>query len=228
MAKIKLNDMTLEQLESYKVQLIQEIDSLTKIIEASDTTVFDLLINEVKEEMSCNIAEEEWKILKENQKKVESYCSIEKALQNQEDLLARKHDELADVEDKLKYYQLQMFKPEETGFEHDYGDQLYTGDVYKKVVETGEISYYAIKKSAEKAEYYAIISNEFEGERLLQYPSNRAILDEAHYVGNIYVDDAHCDAAKSALVVIADSQQKGADGDGGKEEETEDDTCAGA
>ena len=109
MAKLKLNEMTQEQLESYEKQLEQEIDSLTKVVEASNTTVFDILINEVKEEMKNNIAEEEWKVLKENQKKIESYRSIEKALQNQEDLLEKKEEELANVQDALKNYQTHLF-----------------------------------------------------------------------------------------------------------------------
>lgn len=69
MSKIKLNELSREQLINLQKQLEQEIENLNKVIVASNTTVFDLLINEVKKEMQDNIAEEEWKKLKENQKK---------------------------------------------------------------------------------------------------------------------------------------------------------------
>lgn len=102
MSKIKLNELSREQLINLQKQLEQEIENLNKVIAASNTTVFDLLINEVKKEMQDNIAEEEWKKLKENQKKIESYRSIEKTLQNQEDLLERKQEELEDIEDAIE------------------------------------------------------------------------------------------------------------------------------
>ena len=98
MTKIKLESLTKEELEQKSEQLKNEINTLKNVIEASNTTVFDLLIGEVKKEMEDNIAEEEWKKLKENQKKIESYRSIEKTLQNQEDLLERKQEELEDIQ----------------------------------------------------------------------------------------------------------------------------------
>lgn len=216
MAKIKLNEMTQEQLEAYEKQLEQEIDSLTKVVEASNTTVFDILINEVKEEMKSNIAEEEWKVLKENQKKIESYRSIEKALQNQEDLLEKKEEELVNVQDALKNYQTHLFdnQPEEesvidTGFTFgNCGQSIIVGDIYKANSSdaVGNIPYYIIKKSVELEGSFAIASNVFEGERLLQYPANKDLLNETSYVGNIYIEDDCYQDAIEALQYFTEEQ----------------------
>ena len=53
---------------------------------------------------------------------------------------------------------------------------------------------------------FAIISNKFEDERLLQYPSNRKILTDKEYIGNIYQpDNGNYNAAISGAKMIADS-----------------------
>ena len=231
MAKLKLNEMTQEQLESYEKQLEQEIDSLTKVVEASNTTVFDILINEVKEEMKNNIAEEEWKVLKENQKKIESYRSIEKALQNQEDLLEKKEEELVNVQEALKNYQTHLFdnQPEEeqavdTGFTFgNCGQPINVGDIYKSRNSdaVGNIPYYIIKKSAELEGSFAIASNMFEGERLLQYPANKELLNETSYIGNIYIEDDCYQDAIEALQYFADNQEENSESDSETEEDKE-------
>lgn len=231
MAKIKLNEMTQEQLEAYEKQLEQEIDSLTKVVEASNTTVFDILINEVKEEMKNNIAEEEWKVLKENQKKIESYRSIEKALQNQEDLLEKKEEELINVQDALKNYQTHLFdnQPEEesvidTGFTFgNCGQSIIVGDIYKANSSdaVGNIPYYIIKKSVELEGSFAIASNVFEGERLLQYPANKDLLNETSYVGNIFIEDDCYQDAIDALQYFTDNQEENSEADSETEEDKE-------
>lgn len=217
MSKIKLNELSREQLINLQEQLEQEIENLNKVIAASNTTVFDLLINEVKKEMQDNIAEEEWKKLKENQKKIESYRSIEKTLQNQEDLLERKQEELEDIEDAIEKYQPSLFEQEEleqevkvegeaeeTNFEYC-SKRIKTGDVFKKTSEGEDSIYYLIKKSTEISNSYAIISSLFEGERCLQYPSNFKILEGSDFVGNIYSEEN--EEALEALKIIANSQQ---------------------
>jgi hypothetical protein len=217
MTRKSLDGLTKEQLQEREKQLLNETEQLEKVIEASNTTVFDLLIGEVKKEMEDNIAEEEWKKLKENQKKIESYRNIEKALQNQEDLLERKQEELEDVRNALKYYQKNIFEQDEeqeeqeavnTGFVDEEGNDFRTGDVYG--IEDSE--YYLIKKSISEGKF-AIISNVFEDELLLNYPKNREILENADYIGNIYlgsVDDEEIrkqtEDALNALKIIADSQ----------------------
>lgn len=222
MAKPKLNELTKEQLQELERQLTEEIKQLNNVIEASNTPVFDLLIREVKKEMQDNIAEEEWKKLKENQKKIESYRSIEKTLQNQEDLLESKKDELADVQSAIENYQPSLFEQpeqnqeieiegeaEDTGFEDSEGNVYKTGDVYKQNMPCidDEANYFLVKKSAESSDKFAIISNAFENELLLNYPKNRAYLEEADFIGNIY-DETGNEEALEALKIIADSQEK--------------------
>ena len=218
MAKNKLEGLTKEQLQSRAEQLEHEIETLKNVIEASNTTVFDLLIGEVKKEMQDNIAEEEWKKLKENQKKIESYRSIEKTLQNQEDLLERKIEELEDVQSAIDCYQPTIFEAieenesgtaEKTGFETDEGEAIQTGDIYHVIDDAEEPERYVlIKKSNEIENSFAMISNFFEGERCLQYPSNRRILDKSIFLGNIY--NTHPDDKYDVLSyasLIADYQQ---------------------
>lgn len=103
-------EQTQQQLEEKKERLIQDIKSLNDVIEASNTPVFEILINEVKREMQQNIAIENWKGLKENKKQVESYRSVEKIIQNQHELLERKKQELEEIEEQLKYYQQNLFE----------------------------------------------------------------------------------------------------------------------
>lgn len=216
MPKNKFEGQTKEQLQSKAEQLQHEIETLNNVIEASNTTVFDLLIGEVKKEMQDNIAEEEWKKLKENQKKIESYRSIEKTLQNQEDLLERKKEELEDVQSAIDCYQPTLFESieeiengtaEVTGFETDEGESIQTGDIYHVINDPEEPERYVlIKKSNEIENSFAMISNFFEGERCLQYPTNRKILDQSIYRGNIYNSKEDSDTLKYAKL-IADYQQ---------------------
>lgn len=222
MTKPKLNELSKEQLQNLEHQLTGEIKQLNNVIEASNTPVFDLLINEVKKEMQDNIAEEEWKKLKENQKKIESYRSIEKTLRNQEDLLEQKKDELYNVQSAIKNHQLSLFENEpedssteteaqreETGFKDSEGNAYETGDIYFCKNNQGEKEYYLIKKSAEFSNKFAIISNSFKGELLLNYPKNRQILDNSdYYIGNIYDQYNNQNEALTALKIIAESQEK--------------------
>ncbi len=166
--------------------------------------------------MKNNIAEEEWKVLKENQKKIESYRSIEKALQNQEELLDRKQEELTDVQNALKNYQIHLFEnqaeqAEPTNFEYC-GTPIQTGDIFKKTSEGENDIYYLVKKSVEIAGSFAIISNFFKGERCLQYPSNFKILEGSEFVGNIYDENADAEVLE-ALKIIADSNKNEASQD---------------
>lgn len=184
MAKNKLEGLTKEQLQSRAEQLEHEIETLRNVIEASNTTVFDLLIGEV----------------------------------NQEDLLERKIEELEDVQSAIDCYQPTIFEAieeieggtaEKTGFETDEGEAIQTGDIYHVIDDPEEPEHYVlIKKSNEIENSFAMISNFFEGERCLQYPSNRKILDKSIFLGNIY--NTHPDDKYDVLSyasLIADYQQ---------------------
>lgn len=206
MAKGKL---TREELEEKKERLQFEIDQLEKIIAASDTSTFEIIIEKIKSEMSGNIAEEDWKSLKQNKNKIEEFRKVSKIIQNQSELLEEKREELEDTEWELNHFQLEMFnndqevfKPEETPYKAPECEDVYlsTGDVFRE-----DNNFFLIKKSEELNNSFAIISNSFDGERLLQYPSNRSILDAAEYVGNIYEGDAQA-VATEGLKIIADAK----------------------
>lgn len=220
MLKTKLNELSKKELQAKEKQLQEEVEQLNNVIKASNTPVFDLLIKKVKDEMQDNIAEEEWKKLKENQKKIESYRSIEKTLQNQEDLLEEKEDELDDVRSAIQNYQPSLFEQqqelavegtaEETLFKDGFDNFISTGDVYENENNEGLTEYYLVKKSIE-SDKIAIVSNAFQGELLLNYPKNRELIEKSDYVGNIFCSDESekddTEAALSALRIITDSQR---------------------
>lgn len=202
MAKLRIDKMSQNELESYKEQVIKEINELQNIVDASNSSVFTILINKIKEEMNQNVIEEEWKKLKENQKKIESYRSVLNNLQYQEDTLVEMKDRLDEIEDALNHYQRSIFDaenetpdetalgelvPEYTGFELEEIGDIETGDIFEiDTFETEVDKFVVVQKSREISGSYAIISNFFEGERCLQYPSNFKILENAKYVANIY------------------------------------------
>ena len=209
MAKEKL---TKEELEEKRDCLNIEIEQLEKIIAASDTSTFEIIIANIKSEMNSNVKEEDWKSLKQNKNKIEEFRKVARIIQNQSELLNKKQKELEDLEWELNHFQLNMFKseaedipaPEETSYKAPECDEsLTTGDVFR--AKANDKDYFLVKKSEEIEGSYAIISNSFESERLLQYPSNRKILDETEYVGNIYYGDFQT-AATEGLKIIADAK----------------------
>lgn len=208
--------LTKEELENKKKQLTDEIEKLTKFISSSDTSTFEIMIDDIKQQMYSNIAEEDWKSMKVNKGKIEEIRNVSKIIQNQSELLEEKKDELEDVIWELEHYQISVFEqhanpeflePEDTGYMAN-GKSINTGDIFQ-ITGDAEISdrYVLIKKSSDIKDSYAMISNFFEGEACLQYPKNFNILNEANYLGNIY--NTHPDDKYDILSyasIIADYQ----------------------
>ena len=217
----KLDGLSKEQLRNLECQIMEEIKQLKNVIEASNTPVFDLLVREVKKEMQDNIMEEEWKKLKENQKKIESYRSIEKTLQNQEELLERKEEELEEIQKAIKFYQPTLFEKNETtkeaintGFKDKKELPIKTGDIYISDEASNtedDFPCYFIKESSQIDGCFAIISNAFMDELLLQYPKNLELINNAHFEGNIYIDDKYREKALELLKKIEQTQEKQSD-----------------
>ena len=209
-----LNNPTIEELEEKYEQLQAETEKIRAIIDASDTSTFEIFIEQIKEEMIDNVKEEDFKTLKQNKNKVEKFREIIKIIQNQTKLLETKTNEMNDLKWKIDHFQQtlplyeQSQEAENTGFSLG-GAEISTGDIYKDTVINADDkrNYYLVKKSAEIANSFAIISNGFEGERCLQYPNNFKILDGTFYVGNIYIDNEDHAGAVEALSIIADSQK---------------------
>ena len=205
--------LTRQELEEKQKRLESEIEKLKAVIKASDTTTFEIIIEDIKREMSANIAEEDWKSLKKNACKVDKFREIVKIIQNQNDLLEQKKDELQDTVWELEHYQTSLFEEtplladgtcESTGFKDSQSCEIETGDVYKSVNDNGEISYYLVKKSVEKDNSYSIISNTFDDELLLNYPKNRELILNSDYVGNIYLSKSEQtpEEAENALIAL--------------------------
>ncbi len=208
------DNITRESLEERKSELQEECEKLNKIISASDTSTFEIMIEDIKKEMMKNIAEENWKILKQNKNKVEKFRDIVKIIQNQDELLQSKQDEIEEIQWKLDHWQLNIFECEEkpiapesvdTGYLIREGEHLHVGDVYRdeKPNTDGVTNVYSIIHSNDLSDSFAIISTAFDGERLLQYPSNQKILNNGQvYIGNIYVQDDDQNNAVTAFELI--------------------------
>lgn len=209
MAKERLS---INELEEKKKQLIDEIERLKSFIESSDTSTFEIMIDDIKKQMHNNITEEDWKSMKVNKGKIEEIRNVAKIIKNQSNLLEEKQDELDDVEWELKHYQTNLFEQaqqneqtaEFTGIIVN-DNEIRVGDVFAAL---GENLYLLVKKSNDIEGKYAVCSNFFEDERMLQYPANLALLDDVDYIGNIYDDSPDNQAALDALKFISDYLQQ--------------------
>ncbi|MBQ8476462.1 hypothetical protein IJ531_05310 [bacterium] len=107
MTKEKLSE---KELKEKKEKLEKEINTLEKLIDAScDSTVFDMLASEVKEEMLSNVKEEQWSIFKANKSRLDTYREMQKILSSQDDLLDKKLKELELITEQLENYQTTIF-----------------------------------------------------------------------------------------------------------------------
>lgn len=209
---------TKEELIKQKENLENEIERLQKIIDASSETTFEIIIEDLKNQMIKSVKSENWATVKAYIKEVDSVNGTKSFIEKQSSLLAKKKEELEKVEESIKNYQPSLFEQKrelniegeavETGFEDDEGNAYKTGDVYmvccsarpadggvrdSSSSEAPEASahaaeYYLIEKSTKSADKFVIVSNAFEEELLMNYPKNREILESADYIGNIYED----------------------------------------
>lgn len=201
---------TREELQKKQQQLTEEVEKLEVLITSSDTSTFEIIIENIKEEMYKNIAEEDWKGLKNNKAKVEKFREVVKIVQNQQELLDEKKEELEDIEWKLNHIQGNLFdsQPESTNKTHYDGTEIYVGDVYSNNLEDGTVTYLYIIKSTEKANEYAYLSNAEYGEKLLNNIQKLAnVRQMENYVGNVFINDSDKEAALSAVDVIIEYQK---------------------
>lgn len=213
-----MTNPTLEELEQQYAQLDREVAKIKAIIDASDTSTFEIFIEQIKEEMIDNVKEEDFKTLKQNKLKVEKFREIIKIIQNQTKLLEQKTAEMKDLQWKIEHFQqsLPLEIPEqavETGFSLEISDNethdIKTGDMFSyKDIKDEFATFYLVKKSVEIENSFAFISHSFEGERCLQYPSNFKLIEKAKYIGNIYDENADEEVVE-ALTLIAESQKEG-------------------
>jgi len=202
--------LTKEQLEQKKQSLEREIVALESAVTASDSHAFDLLIADIKRDMEDDIAEENWKSLKINQKKIESYREVENIIASQADLLEDKREELADTNYQLEHFQLSFDLEgmdsgdgnKKTGVVVEPIGELEVGDVLTK-----EQDSYLVKQSAEMEGKFALIGTGFDDEKLLQYPATLKLLEGAEYVGNIFIADDNQQLALDCLAKISESRK---------------------
>lgn len=210
---------TKEELIKEQEILKSEVERLQKIIDASSETTFEIIIEDLKKQMIENVEAERWTAVKNCIKEVDSVNGTKNFIEKQSSLLTKKEEELEEITAQIENYQPSLFDSTqeeteneaiETGIKYQ-SSMLVTGDIYKSRFvnnTTGDYSYYLIKKSSEKEGSFAMISNSFEGERLLQYPKNVDLLDFTYYEGNIFIDDDDKEKALQGLKIIEDKQVK--------------------
>ena len=182
---------TKEQLIQEKETLESDIDRLQKIIDASSQTTFKIIIDDIKQQMIENIENERWSAVKSNLSEVTNVNGTREFISKQTDLLDKKNEELLDLISKIDNYQPSLFEDQKEETKSEYTgivvnqNEIRVGDVFCR----NEICYLAVTKSKDMEDKYALISNSFEGEKLLQYPANAKLLVDADYIGNIYDED---------------------------------------
>lgn len=218
----KVENVTKEGLIKQQQQLKDEVTRLQKIIDASSETTFDIIIEDLKEQMRQNIEEEDWGEIKSCIKEVDNVNGTRKFISKQASLLSKKKEELADVTDKIDHFQPTLFdgqeekqeeeKREATALKAPNNQLLYTGDIYKSNIPNvdDKYNYYLVKKSSEKVGCFAVISNSFPEERLLQYPKNLDLLLNTHFIGNRFEPNGkkEYDEVKEAIKIIDESRAK--------------------
>lgn len=194
---------TKNELLEQKKTLEGEIERLQKIIDASSETTFDIIIDDLKQQMIQNVEGEHWSNVKSCIKEVDSVNGTRNFIQKQSELLSRKQKELKDLSEKIDNYQPSLFEQPEneecsaidTGFTlQDFETPIETGDIYKFKEPNSDIVNFYVVIQAKNVGKYAVIGNTIDGELLLNYPKNRELLENAKYIGNIYYGVAQKDA----------------------------------
>lgn len=205
-----------EQLIEQKKKIEGDIDRLKKIIDASNDTTFEIIIEDLKEQMIGNVNAEDWAQLKSNLKDVSSINGTRDFIESQSILLAKKQTELEELTNQIDHYQTSLFEQQNSDEKIETGIkfktiELCTGDVYKSNIPnvTNGYWYFLIKKSSEKDNNFCIVSNFFPNEeKLLQYPKNIECLENTFYIGNIFENDDDAAKAKEALKKIYEKKDE--------------------
>jgi len=193
---------TKNELLEQKKTLEGEIERLQKIIDASSETTFDIIIDDLKQQMIQNVEGEHWSNVKSCIKEVDSVNGTRNFIQKQSELLNRKQEELEELSEKIDNYQPSLFEQSEkevysaidTGFTLPDGEPIETGDIYKFKEPNSDIVNFYVVTQAKGEGKFAVIGNTIDEELLLNYPKNRELLENAKYIGNIYYGVAQKDA----------------------------------
>ena len=195
---------TKEQLEQRKSELIEIIQRLEDMIKCTNSVAFEAIISNIKSVMNDNIAEEDWKSLKENKSKIEGFRKAEKIITSQTENLKKYKEQLDDIQDKLDHLQLELpleqnQEPQSTGiFIQDVNDEdreLLVGDVYDT-----EDDYYLVKKSRSIMTSLQLSEMLKRASLNFNIQKNKARLDGAEFIGNLTDGEGEeLEEAKSAL-----------------------------
>ena len=188
---------TKEELIEQQEQLKSEIERLQKIIDASSETTFEIIIEDLKQQMIENVQEEHWSNVKSCIKEVDSVNGTKNFITKQSELLNRKREELEEVKTQIDNYQPTLFEQSEneeskiapTNIISPDKRPIRTGDVFMstdKCRADGEQIYYAVIESCVKNKFIIISNSYKDDDKLLHL--NLDILKDTEYVGNAYVE----------------------------------------
>jgi len=101
--------MTKEELIKQKEELENSVERLQKIIDASSETTFEIIIEDLKQQMIENVEAEHWSGIKSCIKEIDSVNGTKNFILKQSELLNRKKQELEEINDKINNYQSSIF-----------------------------------------------------------------------------------------------------------------------
>jgi hypothetical protein len=201
------NRKTKEDLLLEKAKVDDEVTRLKKVIEASNDETFQIVMDDLKEQIKAEIDKEEFSNAKSLLSNVTSFKNAQNYITEQGKLLSKKQAESASLEEQIANWQPSLFdqcpetlfsiagKAIPTGLKTKYRE-INVGDVFEL-----HGDYMVVKISSEITDKFAIISNFFDGEKMLQYPKNFAYLENTVFVGNIY-DEERNEKTKTAIETI--------------------------
>lgn len=217
---------TKEELIKQQENLKSEIERLQKIIDASSETTFEIIIEDLKQQMIENVQDEHWSNVKSCIKEVDSVNGTKNFITKQSELLNRKKEELKEVTTQIENYQISLFEQSEeskiapTNIDLD-GKPIRTGDVFMatdKCKSDGEQIYYAVIESCVKNKFIIISNSYKDDDKLLHL--NLDILKDTDFVGNAYIETDNVNTITSAKWALNQIEQyKSIDSEEGEETE---------
>ena len=102
--------MTKDELIKQKEELKSEIERLQKIIDASSETTFDIITDDLKQQIIEAVENEEWSEVKSGIKEISAVNGTKDFISRQSVLITKKKEELEDIETQIKNFQPSLFE----------------------------------------------------------------------------------------------------------------------
>lgn len=179
-----------------KQDIINEINRLTgelplreKIAEIAEHEGLELAVNELTENCCASVKSKSYKNSISQIKDLKIISAFQDYLQSQKDRIDAINNRIAQLRFDLTNEQLNLFAQNlsdkrTTGIFHN-DIELCTGDVF----ETHDHNFIVITEASNDPNKYVIVQTFSDEELLLNYPKNRALLNDTAYLGNLYENE---------------------------------------